>query len=146
MTLMDVRGMRLRAGLSQRQLADLSGIAQPNISAYESGKLTPSPATLARIAQATAVRPSSLLAQLRDEVVAVAARHHASNVRVFGSVATGSDTPSSDLDLLVHFSDEASLYDQIGLTLELEDLLGVRVDVISDGGAGVDRIKHAVAV
>jgi transcriptional regulator with XRE-family HTH domain len=44
---MDVRGMRLRARLSQRQLADLSGIAQPNISAYESGRLTPSPATLA---------------------------------------------------------------------------------------------------
>ena len=138
--------MRLRAGLSQRQLADQSGIAQPNISAYESGRLTPSSATLARIAKVTKVRPSALLAQMRDDIVAVASRHHASNVRVFGSVATGSDTPSSDLDLLVHFSDEASLYDQVGLTLELEDLLGVRVDVISDGAAGVDRIKHAVAV
>jgi len=37
-------------------------------------------------------------------------------------------------------------YDQVGLTSELEDLLGVRVDVISDGAAGVDRIKHTVAV
>lgn len=83
---------------------------------------------------------------MRDDVVAVAARYHASNVRVFGSVATGSDTPASDLDLLVHISEEASLYDQVGLTLELEDLLGVTVDVISDGAAGVDRIKHAVAV
>ncbi|MGI8523683.1 MAG: nucleotidyltransferase family protein, partial [Nocardioides sp.] len=110
------------------------------------GRLTPSPATLARIAKATGVRPSALLAQMRDDIMAVAARHHASNVRVFGSVATGSDTPSSDLDLLVHFSDEASLYDQVGLTRELEDLLGVSVDVISDGAAGVDRIKHAVAV
>jgi len=98
---MDVRRMRLRAGLSQRQLADLSGIAQPNISAYESGRLTPSPATLARIAKATAVRPSALLAQMREDIMAVAARHHASDVHVFGSVATGSDTPSSDLDLLV---------------------------------------------
>jgi uncharacterized protein len=80
--------MRLRAGLSQRQLADITGIAQPNISAYESGRLTPSPATLARIAQATGVRPSALLAQMRDDIMAVAARHHASNVRVFGSVAT----------------------------------------------------------
>lgn len=138
--------MRLRAGLSQRQLADLIGIAQPNISAYESGRLTPSPATLARVAKATGVRPSALIAQMRDDIVAVAARHHASNVRVFGSVASGSDTPSSDLDLLVHFSDEASLYDQVGLTRELEDLLAVSVDVISDGSAGVDRIKHAVAV
>ena len=138
--------MRLRAGLSQRHLADVSGIAQPNISACESGRFTPSPATLARIAKATGVRPSAILAQKRDDMVAVAARHHASSVRVFGSVATGSDTPSSDLDLLVHFSDEASLYDQVGLTLELEDLLGVSVDVISDGAAGVDRIKHVVAV
>ena len=138
--------MRLRAGFSQRQLAEISGIAQPNISAYESGKLTPSPVTLARIANATAIRPSDLLAQMRDDIMAVAARHHATNVRVFGSVATGSDTPSSDLDLLVHFSDEASLYDQVGLTMELENLLGVNVDVISDGATGVDRIKHAVAV
>ena len=138
--------MRLRAGLSQRQLADLTGIAQPNISAYESGRLTPSPATVARVAKATGVRPSALLAQMRDDIVAVAARHNASNVRVFGSVATGSDTPSSDLDLLVHFSDEASLYDQVGLTRELQELLGVSVDVISDGAEGVDRIKHAVAV
>jgi predicted nucleotidyltransferase len=143
---MDVRRMRLRAGLSQRQLADLTGIAQPNISAYESGRLAASPATLARITEATGVKPSALLAQLREDIVAVAARHHASNVRVFGSVASGSDTPSSDLDLLVHFSDDASLYDQVGLTLELEDLLGVKVDIISDGAAGVDRIQHAVAV
>ena len=138
--------MRLRAGLSQRQLADLTGIAQPNISAYESGRLTPSPATLARIAKGTGVRPSTLLAQMRDDIIAVAGRHHASNVRVFGSVATGSDTPSSDLDLLVHFSDEASLYDQVGLTRELEELLGVSVDVISDGAAGVHRITDSVAV
>lgn len=143
---MNVRQMRLRAGLSQRQLADLTGIAQPNISAYESGRLPPNPATLARIAEATKVRPSALLAQRRDDIIAVAARHHASNVRVFGSVATDSDTPSSDLDLLVHFSDAASLYDQVGLTLALEDLLGISVDVVSDGAAGAERIKHPVAV
>ncbi|WP_246136320.1 XRE family transcriptional regulator [Leekyejoonella antrihumi] len=143
---MDVRAMRQRAKLSQRELAGATGIAQPNISAYESGRLTPSTATLARIEEATRVRPSVLLARMRAQVTAVAARHHASNLRVFGSVATGSDTSSSDLDLLVHFSDTASLYDQIGLTQELEALLGVSVDVISDGAVGVERIEHAVAV
>jgi hypothetical protein len=142
----DVRQMRHRAGLSQRQLAALTGIAQPNISAYESGRLAPSPATLARIDEATRVRPSVLLARMRDQIAAVAARHHARNLRVFGSVAAGSDTTSSDIDLLVHFSDEASLYDQIGLTQDLEELLGVSVDVISDGAVGADRIEHAVAV
>src|SRR5699024_3666058 len=114
--------LRHRAGLSQRQLAAATGIAQPNISAYESGRLTPSPATLARIEKATQVRPSVLLTRMRDQVAAIVARHHASNLRVFGSVATGSDTTSSDIDLLVHFSDEASLYDQIALTRALEEL------------------------
>lgn len=137
-THMDVRQLRLRAGLSQRQLAELTGIAQPNISAYESGRLTPSPATLNRVAKATRSRPSVLLAQLREEVLAVAARHHASDVRVFGSAANGSDTNSSDLDLLVHFSDDASLYDQVDLIDELEGLLGIPVDVVSDGAAGLD--------
>ncbi|UYM03776.1 XRE family transcriptional regulator [Solicola gregarius] len=143
---MDVRQLRLRAGLSQRRLADLTGIAQPNISAYESGRLTPSPTTLARIETATRVRPSVLLAQMREQILAIAARHHASNVRVFGSSATGADTTSSDLDLLVHFSDEASLYDQIGFTEDLEAILGIRVDVISDGAVGVDQIDRPVAV
>lgn len=83
---------------------------------------------------------------MRADIVAAAARHHASNVRVFGSAATGTDTTSSDLDLLVHFSDEASLYDQIGLTDELEAMLGIRVDVISDGAAGIGRINQPVAV
>lgn len=137
--------MRLRAGLSQRRLADLTGIAQPNISAYESGRLQPNATTVARIAEATRVRPSSLVAGMREEIVAVAARHRASNVRIFGSVATDTDTPDSDLDLLVHFSDDATLYDQVGLTHELEELLGVRVDVISDGAAGIDGLE-AVAV
>lgn len=143
---MDVRSRRIRAGLSQRQLANLTGIAQPNISAYESGRLTPSPATVARITKATEVRPSALLAQMRDDIMAIATRYHATNVRVFGSVAAGLDTPASDLDLLVHFSEEASLYDQVGLTGELEDLLGVRVDVVSDGAAGMNRLGPAVAV
>lgn len=143
---MDVRQLRRRAGLSQRELAELTGIAQPNISAYESGRLTPSPATLARIEEASRLRPSMLLLQYRNDIVAVAAQHHASNVRVFGSAATGTDTTASDLDLLVRFSDDASLYDQIALTDALEAMLGIRVDVISDSAAGIDRIDGAVAV
>jgi uncharacterized protein len=143
---MDVRDRRRRAGLTQRELALLTGIAQPNISAYESGRLTPSDSTLARIVDATQVRPSVLLERLREEIATVAEQFHASDIRVFGSVADGSDTTASDLDLLVHFSDEATLYDQIGLTEALESLLGVPVDVISDGASGVDQIKDAVPV
>jgi len=138
--------MRHRAGLSQRELAARTGIAQPNISAYEAGRLSPSATTLARIDAATRSRPSELAATMRREIAAVAARHKASHVRVFGSAAIGADTTSSDLDLLVHFSDDASLYDQVGLTHDLEELLGVRVDVISDGAAGIDRLQDVVAL
>ncbi len=130
--------MRLRAGLSQRQLTELTGIAQPNISAYESGRLMPSAATVERIAEATRPRPSALLEKFRDQIIAMAESHHASQVRVFGSVASGLDTSSSDLDLIVHFSDEASLYDQVDLIDELGSLLGIRVDVVSDGAVGLD--------
>lgn len=136
--------MRRRAGLTQRQLAARTGIAQPNISAYESGRLSPSPSTLARVREATRARPSDLLARDRDQIVALARSHHAEDVRVFGSVATGSDVPGSDLDLLVHFTDDATLYDQIGLTQELEELLGITVDVVSDGAAGVQQITDVV--
>ena len=66
--------------------------------------------------------------------MAVARRRHASRVRVFGSVARGDAGPSSDIDLLVNFDAEASLLDQVGLTQDLETLLGTRVDVISTGG------------
>ena len=66
--------------------------------------------------------------------MAAARRRRASRVRVFGSLARGDAGPSSDVDLLVDFGAEASLLDQIGLSQDLETLLGVPVDVISTGG------------
>lgn len=81
---------------------------------------------------------------MRAQVIAAAERRHATAVRVFGSAGTSSDTIDSDLDLLVHFTDEATLYDQVGLTEELEHLLGIKVDVISDGAPGAERIRNAV--
>lgn len=59
------------------------------------------------------------------------AEHHAVAPRIFGSVAPGEDQPGSDLDLLVEFTDEAFLLDEIGLRLALADLLRVEVDVIA---------------
>jgi predicted nucleotidyltransferase len=70
----------------------------------------------------------------REEIVAAARRRHASNVRVFGSVSRGESRPGSDVDFLVDFDAEASLLDQVGLIQDLEELLGVRVDVVSSGG------------
>jgi len=89
---------------------------------------------LERLAAAAVPRPSRPLARHRAEVLALAARHHARDVRVFGSVARDEDRPGSDIDLLVSFDPGASLFDQIELSHELQELLGVGVDVVSEGG------------
>ena len=72
-------------------------------------------------------------------MLAIARANKAFDVRVFGSIARGDDTPGSDIDLLVRFASGASLLDQSSLVLELEDLLGVRVDVVSEGGLRGDH-------
>lgn len=123
--------MRLAAGMGQSELARLANVSQPNLSAYENGRRTPSAAVLERITRALQVRPSARLEQHREAVHTAVAAHHARAPRVFGSVARGEDAPGSDLDILVDFTDRASLLDEVGLRVELTDLLGVSVDVIA---------------
>lgn len=117
--------------MSQSELARTAHVAQPNLSAYENGRRTPSPEVLARITQALAGRPSLRVAQHRDGIRALVAEHHASSPRIFGSAARGEDVPGSDLDLLVDFSDEATLLDEVGLRLALRDLLQIEVDIVA---------------
>ena len=69
----------------------------------------------------------------RDEIVALAKRYGASNIRIFGSVARGNVGEQSDVDLVVHFEPGRSLLDQGGLLMDLRRLLGVKVDVLEDG-------------
>lgn len=109
----DIRAERRAAGLSQSQLASAAGVRQTNLSAYENGRRSPSPQVLDRIKRALVVE------------------HHALAPRIFGSVARGDDQPGSDLDLLVEFTDDASLLDEIGLRVALDDLLRVDVDVVA---------------
>lgn len=73
----------------------------------------------------------------------IAARHGARNVRVFGSVARGEADEKSDIDLLVEFEPGRSLLDHAGLWLELQELLGCKVDVVSDRGIK-PRIRERV--
>lgn len=86
----------------------------------------------------------------RNEIVSVAAKFGATNVRVFGSAVRGEMWEGSDLDLLVRMNEGTSLFDLIGLSQELEDTLGVDVDVLSEGGLSPylrDRIlSEAVAL
>ena len=78
------------------------------------------------------MRPSEALAAHRDRVLSIAAARGASNVRVFGSVLSGLDQDGSDLDLLVDIAPGVTLIGFIGLKLDLEKALGVKVDVCTE--------------
>jgi uncharacterized protein len=71
------------------------------------------------------------LRRRRAEIVGVARKRRAHRIAVFGSVARGEAGPDSDLDLLVDFEQGTSLLDHIGLFQDLEELLGVGVDVVA---------------
>jgi len=86
---------------------------------------------------------SELLEKKREEILEIAAKHGARNVRVFGSVARGEADPQSDIDLLVEFEPGRSLLDHAGLWLELQEALGCKVDVVSDRGIKA-RIRERV--
>jgi predicted nucleotidyltransferase len=75
-----------------------------------------------------------LLSKNREAVLALAAKHGALRPRVFGSVAKGQSGPESDVDLLVKMEDGRSLLDLSALAQDLADLLGVKVDVVSEDG------------
>lgn len=75
-----------------------------------------------------------MLAEKREEILRVADAHGARNVRVFGSVARGDAGPDSDIDFLVEMPKGRSLLDLVGLWQDLEELLGRKVDVVTDGG------------
>jgi hypothetical protein len=75
-----------------------------------------------------------LLAEKRDEILRLAASRGARNVRVFGSVARGEARADSDIDLLVDVESGRSLLDVVGLWLDLEELLGRKVDLLTEGG------------
>ena len=75
-----------------------------------------------------------LLQEKREEILRLAAKHGASNVRIFGSVVRGEDRPDSDVDFLVELQADRSLLDRVALIQDLEDLLGRKVDVATVKG------------
>lgn len=134
-----VRDLREAAGLSQSELGERAGVAQPNVAAYEAGRRRPSAAMLQRLRAAARPLPHDALAAHRDDLVALAARYGLSNVRVFGSAARHSDVPGSDLDILVTRSAGTGLLSVAAFAGEATDLLGVEVDVVTDGGLRADH-------
>jgi uncharacterized protein len=80
------------------------------------------------------VTTQELLAAKREEILRIAERHGACDVRVFGSAARGEATDESDIDLLVSARGETSPWFPAGLIDELEALLGRKVDVVTEDG------------
>lgn len=155
-----LREARLRAGLSQVGLAQRAGTTQSVISVYESGRRQPSLPVLRDLVAATGhdlltslarregvdlSRPAPLSGPLgklvrrhRRRITELAAAHGVGDVRVFGSVARGTDGPDSDVDLLVDVTDGVGLFALGHLRGHLEELLGVRVDVVPAAGVKPD--------
>ena len=79
------------------------------------------------------MKPSVALARKRATVRELTGRYRAANPRVFGSVLRGTDREGSDLDLLVDALPGATLFDLGGLQVELEEALGVPVDLLTPG-------------
>jgi uncharacterized protein len=137
---------RRSAGLTQAELARRAGTSQAMVARYETGVASPTVRTLRRLLRAvdrdlelssvgaqTTARTSPLAMTLRKhraEITAAAERLGAHNVRVFGSVARGEDTPESDVDLLVDFpARERGLLPLLTLAEQVEQLIGRQVDV-----------------
>ena len=91
-----------------------------------------------------------LLKEKRAEILRISAEHGARNVRIFGSVARGEAEAASDVDLLVDMEPGRSLLDLGGLLVDLQDLLGCPVDVVTEKGLRKrirdEVLKEAVAL
>lgn len=148
-----VRDARRRAGMTQTQLAQRAGITQSVVSAYESNRREPSLPVLLRLIAATghalegtlvaagqgSAAPLSgplgrRVVRHRTRIRAIAASYGAGRVRVFGSVARGTEHGGSDVDLVMDLPDDMGLFALGRLRRELENLLGARVDVVPEAG------------
>src|ERR1700680_2397946 len=148
---------RLAAGLTQSELATRIGTTQSAIARLEGGTITPTVVTLSRLADVVGLRfeiaPGSGLTAhefkkrkptlqdlraIRHEILEIAARHGARNIRVFGSVARGDANASSDVDILVDLVADARGFAYFGLLEDLRraftDLIGFDVDVVDSTG------------
>lgn len=113
-----------RAGNQRRFSADFSSPFHAELRAIaETAQALPRPRS--------AMRPSAALIARRGDVLKILARHKLSNPRLFGSVARGVDTVTSDLDLLVEVPRQTSLLDLVKAQHALEDMLEVTVDLVT---------------
>ena len=159
-----IREARRRSGLSQAELARRARVSQPVISAYETGRREPGMSMLAKLVEASGHTlsvnivdvpdtPRGLpdtpvgrrLRRRRRAIIDAAERRGAMNVRVFGSVARGTDTKASDVDLLVDLAPDVGIVGLLGLEREIAEILGREVDVIPAANLKAGVAEQALA-
>jgi predicted nucleotidyltransferase len=94
--------------------------------------------------QEQVVTLDQLLREKRDDIKRIAARHGAYNIRIFGSIARGEAGPESDIDILIDVGPTTSSWFPAGLILDLEDLLGRRVEVITEQALNPELRDHVL--
>ncbi len=151
-----IRQARTSAGLTQSEFAQRAGITQSVVSAYETGKREPAFSTLRRLVAAAGcsleahVAPTPrhrLLDRVRahaDELREQLTPLGAVDIRVFGSVARGEETPTSDVDLLVDFADEVGLFAVLQMQSAAEAILGRPGDIVPASGLKPDTVDRVM--
>jgi predicted nucleotidyltransferase len=148
---------RRAKGLTQEALAEAVSLDRTAVSKIEAGRRNLSSSELGRVGRvlgrplewflADPPHPRGILVRdlrrRRRAILRIATKHGAHSVRVFGSVARGESEPDSDIDLLVQMKPGSSLFDQAAMLVELRDLLGRDVDVVTEVALR-DRIRARV--
>lgn len=147
-----LRRARRKRGLSQRALAAASGVSPTVVARIEAGKTQPTLTTLGKLLAGagfapnvelvSTARPSTLVSAHKEELRELAGRHRVRSIRVFGSVALGTDGPDSDLDLLVEFEPSVPGLTRIDFAEAVEELLGVRVDMVNPASASARFLRR----
>jgi predicted nucleotidyltransferase/DNA-binding XRE family transcriptional regulator len=153
-----IRGARVRAGLTQTELAAKANIAQSVVSAYESSRRDPSFETLRKLVAATGfdlevvIVPAATetprrqaIDQSRMRLQRTLGKLGARNVRLFGSVARGDDGPESDIDLLVDIGPQVGLFALGKMRSEAERILGTTVDIVPANSLKPDVAERVFA-
>ena len=93
---------------------------------------------------ARSVTIQEVIHEKREDIERIAIKHGARNVRMFGSAARGEEMPDSDIDLLIDVGPDTTSWFPAGLILELEELLGCRVDVVTERGLDPEIRDHVL--
>jgi len=84
------------------------------------------------------------LLEKKDDIYRIVKNNNGNQVKVFGSILTGNMTENSDLDFLISFTEDASLFDLVEIKLELESLFNKKVDIVSEKGLKDNEIGISI--